>query len=451
MAKIKTIYLCDNCGAEFPKWAGKCDTCGQWDTLKSFNVDTLNKPNKSVEKRSVVKLSDRKSISTSRLNSGDLEFDRVTGNGMMPGSVILLGGEPGVGKSTLLMQIACNITKSGSKVLYFSGEESIDQLQDRANRLGVGESHLQISNEQDVDHIRQHISESSIDLVIIDSIQTVYSGNLDGLPGSLTQVRDATSQFTQSAKRHGVILLLVGHITKDGYLAGPKMLEHMVDAVLYLEGDRRHQFRVLRAVKNRFGSTHELGVYEMCSEGMKVVTNPSEHFLNERSHHVSGTSIVAILEGTRPFLVEVQALVSNAAYGNPQRNVTGFDLRRLQMLLAVLERRAGFRLGTQDVFVNIAGGMKLTEPAADLGIAVAVASSLNDIVLDQNLVIIGEVGLGGEVRSIPQAQRRINEIKQLGFKTVVVPERNKKDIRVKDIELIFVSSVSETLSRLNIT
>jgi DNA repair protein RadA/Sms len=451
LAKIKTIYLCDNCGAEFPKWAGKCDTCGQWDTLKSFNVDTLNKPNKSVEKRSVVKLSDRKSISTSRLNSGDLEFDRVTGNGMMPGSVILLGGEPGVGKSTLLMQIACNITKSGSKVLYFSGEESIDQLQDRANRLGVGESHLQISNEQDVDHIRQHISESSIDLVIIDSIQTVYSGNLDGLPGSLTQVRDATSQFTQSAKRHGVILLLVGHITKDGYLAGPKMLEHMVDAVLYLEGDRRHQFRVLRAVKNRFGSTHELGVYEMCSEGMKVVTNPSEHFLNERSHHVSGTSIVAILEGTRPFLVEVQALVSNAAYGNPQRNVTGFDLRRLQMLLAVLERRAGFRLGTQDVFVNIAGGMKLTEPAADLGIAVAVASSLNDIVLDQNLVIIGEVGLGGEVRSIPQAQRRINEIKQLGFKTVVVPERNKKDIRVKDIELIFVSSVSETLSRLNIT
>ena len=451
MAKIKTIYLCDNCGAEFPKWAGKCDTCGQWDTLKSFNVDTLNKPNKSVEKRSVVKLSDRKSISTSRLNSGDLEFDRVTGNGMMPGSVILLGGEPGVGKSTLLMQIACNITKSGSKVLYFSGEESIDQLQDRANRLGVGESHLQISNEQDVDHIRQHISESSIDLVIIDSIQTVYSGNLDGLPGSLTQVRDATSQFTQSAKRHGVILLLVGHITKDGYLAGPKMLEHMVDAVLYLEGDRRHQFRVLRAVKNRFGSTHELGVYEMCSEGMKVVTNPSEHFLNERSHHVSGTSIVAILEGTRPFLVEVQALVSNAAYGNPQRNVTGFDLRRLQMLLAVLERRAGFRLGTQDVFVNIDGGMKLTEPAADLGIAVAVASSLNDIVLDQNLVIIGEVGLGGEVRSIPQAQRRINEIKQLGFKTVVVPERNKKDIRVKDIELIFVSSVSETLSRLNIT
>lgn len=405
--------------------------------------------NKLTQPRQLKSLSESAQQTFQRIESGLEEFDRVIGGGFVPGSLVLMGGQPGIGKSTLLLQICGRLAAADKPVLYFSGEESLHQVADRANRLGAAEQNLHFANEQVVENIQAAVEKHSPAAVVVDSIQTTYSERSDNLPGSITQVRESADILMRAAKAAHTVIILVGHITKDGYLAGPKMLEHVVDTVLYLEGDRQNQFRMLRAVKNRFGSTHELGVFEMGTRGLTPVVNPSELFLSNRAQDVSGTAITSHLEGSRSFLVEVQALVSSAVYGNPQRNVTGYDLRRLSMLLAVLDRRLGFGMGIQDVFVNVVGGLKLEETAVDLGILMAVLSSLKDIPINPQTVIIGEVGLGGEVRAVSHLRQRLMEARKLDFKTVVCPKANQKDLtNLKGINIVAVRTVSEALESL---
>lgn len=430
----KTVYLCSDCGDEFPKWFGQCPSCKEWGTLSEFSVP---KSRRRGGEKSVIGGESRKPSSLGdilyrqhdeRIASNIPEVDRVLGGGLLKGSLILLGGNPGIGKSTLALQIVGN-TKATA--LYVSAEESEDQIAMRAKRLGIDHDDLQLSGENRMETLQEHIALQIPALVIIDSIQTVYSDALDSLPGSVSQIRECGQQLLQTCKQRNVTVIIIGHVTKEGVIAGPKMLEHMVDTVLYLEGDERYDHRILRSVKNRFGTTNEVGLFQMDAKGLVEVENPSELFLAERTDHVPGAAIYPSLEGTRPILVEVQALVSNANFGTPQRNVNGFDYRRLAMLLAVLEKRMNLVMGTRDVFVNLVGGLKIDDPAADLAILCAVASSTLDQQIPDDVVLVGEVGLTGEVRSVGHLQRRLQEAEALGFANAIVPKWSLERLSTK--------------------
>ena len=417
--KNKVNFLCSACGDDFPKWNGQCPSCKEWGTLSEFKV-LGKKKNTKTEYRDYRPLNDiLETEPGKRLTTGIIEADRVLGGGLLPGSLLLLGGNPGVGKSTLALHICSDINKP---VLYVSAEESEEQIAIRAKRINVESKNLHLSSENDLNGILTHIDRISPALVIIDSIQTILNPDLDSLPGSPSQIRDCGQKFLEVSKQKNVIIIIIGHVTKEGTIAGPKMLEHMVDTVLYLEGDDRYEHRILRSAKNRFGATNEVGIFHMNEGGLNEVTNPSEMFLSERSKNIPGTCIYPSLEGTRPILIEVQALVSTANFGTPQRNVNGFDFRRLAMLLAVLEKRMELVMGMKDVFINLVGGLKVDDPAADLSILCAIASSFMDKPIDENIVFMGEIGLAGEVRSISRLGHRLSEVMALGFSGAVVPE-----------------------------
>ena len=441
--KSKTVYLCSACGNDHPKWHGQCPSCNEWGTLGEFKVSKKRKKGSGGLARDSRKLSDiLQGEEVKRIPTGIAEMDRVLGGGLLPGSLILLGGNPGIGKSTLALQILPAFTKP---VLYVSAEESEEQIGLRARRLNVNSDSLHLSSENRIEGILDQISLIQPELVVIDSIQTVFSDALDSLPGSVSQIRECGQQLLQLAKQRNIAVIIIGHVTKEGVIAGPKMLEHMVDVVLYIEGDDRHDHRILRSAKNRFGTSNEVGIFQMESNGLIEVKNPSELFLAERRDDISGSTIFPSLEGSRPILVEVQALVSNANFGTPQRNVNGFDFKRLAMLLAVLEKRLGILMGTKDVFVNLVGGLKIDDPAADLAVITAVASSARDKLLPKSVILIGEVGLGGEVRSVSRLDTRINEAISLGFKSVIAPTANVKRIKTqpKGIKISGVANVGE--------
>ncbi|MDA1182253.1 MAG: DNA repair protein RadA [Bacteroidetes bacterium] len=425
MGKQKTSFFCKSCGFESPKWIGKCLGCSEWNTF--IEEPKPNKEN-TTWKKGKRKIAEPKALHTieanlaERLVLPDDELNLVLGGGLVPGAVVLLGGEPGIGKSTLLLQIAL---QTHAKTLYVSGEESETQIKLRADRLGFGNSSCQILTETLLENIFDILEHDPPELLVIDSIQTLYSEVLDATPGSISQIRECAGQLLQFAKENDVPVFLVGHITKDGALAGPKILEHMVDTVLQFEGDRHHAYRIIRALKNRFGSTHELGIYEMHGAGLKGVKNPSEIWLAQREEVLSGIGIAAVLEGIRPLLLETQALVSTAVYGTPQRSATGYDLRRLNMLLAILEKRCGFKLGQQDVFINLAGGLRLEDPALDLGLMAAIMSSFHSEPLPTKCVFSAEVGLSGEIRAVQRVEQRIAEAEKLGFTDIVVSKYNK--------------------------
>ena len=445
--KSKIAFLCSACGDDFPKWNGQCPSCREWGTLSEFKV--TNKRRRNVTQRESRSLDDiLNTDSGSRLSTGLNEVDRVLGGGLLSGSLILLGGNPGVGKSTLALHICSGLKR---KSLYISAEESEEQVALRAKRLKVSPEDLFFSGENDLDGILNHLERIQPEMLIIDSIQTIMNSSLDSLPGSPSQIRDCGQRLLETAKHKNVAILIVGHVTKEGTIAGPKMLEHMVDTVLYMEGDDRYDHRMLRSVKNRFGATHEVGIFQMNESGLEEIKNPSEMFLAERSVDVAGTTIYPSLEGTRPILVEVQALVSNANYSTPQRNVNGFDYKRLGMLIAVLDKRMGLAMGAKDVFVNLVGGLKVDDPALDLSIISSIASSTMDKPVDKGVVLCGEVGLAGEVRSINRIEHRLMEAQSLGFKTALIPSSSlKKSIKKLklDIELKPVGYVKEAFQQL---
>jgi DNA repair protein RadA/Sms len=444
--KSKTAYLCSACGSDFPKWNGQCFSCKEWGTLAEFKVSKSNK-SRNFQPRDTKSLKDILSKEPEdRIPSGLKEADRVLGGGLLPGSLILLGGNPGVGKSTLALHVCSGSQK---KVLYVSAEESEEQVALRARRIKVDHDKLFLSSENELDGIINHIDRVEPDLVVVDSIQTIMNTGLDSLPGSPSQIRDCGQRLLEISKYKNVTILIVGHVTKEGTIAGPKMLEHMVDTVLYMEGDDRYDHRILRAAKNRFGATHEVGIFQMDEAGLKEVTNPSEMFLAERSVNIAGTTIYPSLEGTRPILVEVQALVTNANYGNPQRNVNGFDFKRLGMLIAVLEKRMGLAMGTKDVYANLVGGLKVDDPAADLSIICSIASSTMDKPIGGNIILCGEVGLAGEIRSINRLEQRLNEAAALGFKKAIIPKSNLNErIRKIDIQIHAAQSVKDAFKAL---
>lgn len=428
MAKAKTIYVCQNCAATSAKWIGKCNSCGEWNTYveevmsgKSSSPVITSSSNRTAGK--ALRLDQIQTENTQRYACGVGELDRVLGGGIVPGAIILLGGEPGIGKSTLVLQLALTIPKK--KILYVSGEESVSQIKLRAQRLNNQNNDCYFVSETSLECTLEHIDRNQPDVLIIDSIQTISTENIDSSAGSVAQIRECSSAILKKAKAMQMPVFLIGHITKEGSLAGPKVLEHIVDTVLQFEGDRNHFYRILRATKNRFGSTSEIGIFEMRNDGLRQVSNPSEMLVNANKEGLSGTTIAATIEGMRPFLIEVQSLVSSAAYGNPQRSTTGFDARRLNMLLAVLERRAGFKLVTKDVFLNIAGGIKVADPAIDLAVICAVLSSNFDMPISQGICFAGEVGLTGEVRPVMRLEQRIAEAEKLGFNEIIVPAANK--------------------------
>lgn len=428
MAKTHTRYVCRQCGYQTPKWAGKCPECEQWNTF-----DEEAAPRATASKRDVLPVFDPpKPLSQvvvgehHRHSAGLKELDRVLGGGIVPGSVVLIGGDPGIGKSTLLTQAAGSLSRNDEITLYISGEESPEQIKLRANRLGVASDKLYLASETDIEQVEACIMSLKPGAVIIDSIQTMRDPMLESAPATVSQVRSCTSILTRIAKSSKIPVFIVGHVTKEGAIAGPRVLEHIVDTVLYFEGDRHQSYRILRAVKNRFGSTDELGIFEMCEEGLREVSNPSEILLSERPLHSSGSVVSAAIEGTRPLLVEVQALVAPSYFAAPRRMATGVDYNRTMLILAVLEKRAGFSFANQDVYVNVTGGVKIEEPALDLAIAAAVASSLKDMPVDPKAVIIGEIGLAGEVRGVSQAEKRIKEASRLGFERAIIPSHNKK-------------------------
>ena len=429
MPKLKKVYLCSACGDDFPKWNGQCPSCKEWGTLSDFTI-SKNKINRDI-KDSYALNDILKNEPAKRMNTSLAEVDRVLGGGLLPGSLILLGGSPGVGKSTLSLHICSELNQ---KSLYFSAEESEEQVAIRARRLGIKTENLFLSGESELNGIITHLDRMEPKFVIIDSIQTTFNSDLDSLPGSPSQIKDCGQKFLEIAKSKNITILIVGHVTKEGTIAGPKMLEHMVDTVLYLEGDDRYDHRILRSSKNRFGATHEVGIFQMDESGLSEIKNPSKIFLEERNANVSGTSIYPSLEGTRPILIEIQALVTNANYNAPQRNVTGFNYKRLGMLIAVLEKRIGLVMGTKDIFVNLVGGLKIDDPAADLSIISAIASSTMDKYIEKDIVLCGEVGLTGEVRSISHLNQRITEALSLGFKKAVVPFYGMKE-KLKNVEM----------------
>ena len=439
--KNKVNFLCSACGDDFPKWNGQCPSCKEWGTLSEFKV-LGKKKNTKTEYRDYRPLNDiLEAEPGKRLTTGIIEADRVLGGGLLPGSLLLLGGNPGVGKSTLALHICSDINKP---VLYVSAEESEEQIAIRAKRINVESKNLHLSSENDLNGILTHIDRISPALVIIDSIQTILNPDLDSLPGSPSQIRGCGQKFLEVSKQKNVIIIIIGHVTKEGTIAGPKMLEHMVDTVLYLEGDDRYEHRILRSAKNRFGATNEVGIFHMNEGGLNEVTNPSEMFLSERSKNIPGTCIYPSLEGTRPILIEVQALVSTANFGTPQRNVNGFDFRRLAMLLAVLEKRMELVMGMKDVFINLVGGLKVDDPAADLSILCAIASSFMDKPIDENIVFMGEIGLAGEVRSISRLGHRLSEVMALGFSGAVVPEASMNNkIKKSKLKIYPVTSVRQ--------
>ncbi len=427
MSKTKLKYICSNCGYESLRWLGKCPECESWNSFTEEIVETSKrKPTISKSKYELNTIETISADEADRIKTGISEFDRVLGGGLMPGSVILLGGDPGIGKSTLAMQATANINQ---KVLYATGEESEKQIKLRASRLKLNSPDFYVQAETNLSDILGAINQLSPAVVVIDSIQTMYRSELDNSPGTITQIRECTSLLMEEAKKKHYSVIIIGHVTKEGMIAGPKLLEHMVDAVIQFEGESNYSFRILRAQKNRFGSTNEIGVFEMHEDGLREVKNPSELFLSEREKQTPGSVVTSSIEGTRPILLEVQALVTPSNYGYPQRVSNGFDQRRLSILLAVLEKRAGIRVSSTNVFVNIAGGIRITEPAADLAVCSAIASSLTDKVIENQTIIIGEVGLGGEIRSVGHIEKRIQEAAKLGFKTAVVPPGNTKEIK----------------------
>lgn len=450
--KEKTLWYCSACGAESPKWAGRCPSCGEWNTMVEERVKTkpsrTPSPVSGAMKSRPQAISEIEALSEPRIHMPSEELNRVLGGGLVQGSLVLLGGEPGIGKSTLVLQ---NLLAIKSKtILYVSGEESASQLKLRADRIGRGSDNCFIVCETSLDIIFEHIENVQPGILVVDSIQTIACDALESSAGSVSQVRECAAQLLKYAKESGVPVILIGHINKEGNLAGPKVLEHIVDAVLQFEGDSKYMYRILRAIKNRFGNTSELGIYEMGQRGLREVKNPSELLLSHPGEQLSGTAIGVTVEGMRPFLIEVQALVSTAAYGTPQRSVTGFDSRRLNMLLAVLEKRVGFKLGQKDVFLNIAGGLKVNDPALDLAVICAILSSNVDMTIDSDTCFTGEVGLSGEIRTVTRIEQRISEAEKLGMKKILIPKHNLKgtDIAKFSIEIIEVAKVEEAFRAL---
>ncbi|MCE7061469.1 DNA repair protein RadA [Dyadobacter sp. CY343] len=448
MAKAKTAYFCQECGYNSPKWVGRCPSCGEWNTFVQEVIEKED-PKTAVAWKSVNLASRPRAIAEieyqnePRITTSDHELNRVLGGGIVQGSLVLIGGEPGIGKSTLMLQIA--LTLANKKVLYVSGEESDQQIKMRAERMSVKSENCFILTETHTQNIFRQIDDFKPDVLIIDSIQTMQSTFIESGAGSVSQVRECTAEFMKYAKEMGVPVFLIGHITKDGSIAGPKVLEHMVDTVLQFEGDRHNTYRILRTAKNRFGSTSELGIYEMHGSGLRQVSNPSEILISQRDEPVSGIAIGSMMEGNRPLLIEIQSLVSVATYGTPQRSSTGYDAKRLQMLLAVLEKRGGFRLGTQDVFLNVAGGLKVEDPAIDLAVVASLVSSYEDKYIPPSISFAAEVGLGGEVRAVNRIENRISEAEKLGFKKIYISKYNSKglDLKRNSIEIIPVAHLDQ--------
>ncbi|MBS4028586.1 MAG: DNA repair protein RadA [Ignavibacteriales bacterium] len=450
MPKTLSKFTCQNCGYVSPRWTGKCSNCNEWNTFVEEITSSSQKKSSHhlKETANIVSLDKVDVEETERIKTNIEEFDRVLGGGIVPGSVILVGGDPGIGKSTLMMQFAGALKEE--TVLYITGEESLKQVRLRSERLGMSSmKNIFLLAETNMEIISALLNEHLPRVVVVDSIQTMYYSQMESPAGSVGQVRESTAAFTKFAKNNNIPVFLVGHVTKEGLIAGPKVIEHIVDTVLQFEGDNHYSYRILRAMKNRFGSTNEIGIFEMRDVGLREVKNPSEVFLSERKFGNAGSAVVATIEGTRPILVEVQALVTSTSYNIPQRNATGFDLRRLAMLLAVLEKRVGLKLGTYDVFVNVAGGIRIDEPASDLGIASSIVSSLRDKAIDAQSVAIGEVGLGGEIRTVSQIERRVQEAAKLGFKKIIVPKNNLKELRLSgEVEVIGVEGVETAIKEL---
>lgn len=447
MAKNQTVFVCSNCGNESPKWLGKCPACNSWNTFCEEKIVTSKvSGEKKAVSAEVKKLNSVEIEKYSRYKTGYEELDRVLGGGLVQGSLVLLGGEPGIGKSTLILQICDKIKVNGS-VLYISGEESATQIKMRADRLNINNENILFLGETCIETIENTLESVKPDFIIIDSIQTMYSEQLQAAAGSVSQVREITARIMQMCKRKNITTILIGHVTKDGNIAGPRVLEHMVDTVLYLEGERYFSYRILRGVKNRFGSTNEVGLFEMREEGLCEIENPSEILISERDGNPSGSVIVASLEGTRPMLVEIQALLAPTAFGMPRRTGIGVDYNRMALLMAVLEKRAGLHISNYDAYINVVSGIKIDEPAVDLGIALAIASNFKNVPLPKDLVVVGEIGLTGEIRSVNSLEKRVKEAEKMGFKTFVVPESGKKQIKYKttSINVIGVKTISEAL------
>lgn len=452
MGKVNTVFVCSNCGYDSSKWFGRCPSCNEWNTCYEEKISKKQDNSKSGTKKktSLVKLNEVENKNMVRTSTGFKELDRVLGGGLVKGSLVLLGGEPGIGKSTLILQI-CDKIEGEAKVLYVSGEESADQIKIRADRLGINNDSIVFLGETDIDIIEETILEVNPELVIIDSIQTMYSDEIMSGPGSVSQVREVTSRIMRLCKKEDITTIIIGHVTKEGTIAGPRVLEHMVDTVLYLEGERYFAYRILRGVKNRFGSTNEIGMFEMKDTGLCEIDNPSSVLLSERNENSAGSIVVASIEGTRPLLVELQALTTTSVFGISRRTANGIDYNRLTLLIAVLEKRAGLPLGAQDVYLNVIGGIKISEPALDLGIVLAASSSFKNISIPKDVIAIGEVGLTGEVRRVNMMEKRIKEAEKLGFKKCIIPESNKK--LLKDgykLDIIGVKNIIEAMKYLGL-
>ena len=453
MAKIKTKYVCQECGYENSKWLGKCPECSNWNTFVEEIEEKRSKSNKEVfviDKSSSrpLNINSIETIKEQRFSTCINELDRVLGGGVVKGSLVLVGGDPGIGKSTLLIQVSSNVANSGKKVLYISGEESASQIKMRAQRLGIKSDNLYIFAENNLSIIEAHLESVNPDLIIVDSIQTVFSPEITSAPGTVSQIKEGTSRFMKISKKMGISTFVVGHVTKEGALAGPKVLEHMVDTVLYFEGERFNTYRLVRAVKNRFGSTNELGVFEMREIGLVELENPSKILISEKPKDVAGSVIISTVEGTRPMLLELQALVSPTSFGIPKRTATGVDYNRVSLLMAVLEKRVGMQIQNQDVYINVVGGIKINEPSIDLGIVMSIASSFRNIPIDGNVAITGEVGLTGEIRAVSFIEKRIAECKKLGFTKIIIPKSNYE--AVKDIKVIDICPVDSVRQAINI-
>ncbi len=447
MSKTKIKYVCSNCGYESPNWLGKCPSCGEWNTFTEEKFSTSRSRSKSETTVKIVKLDGTTAPEGKRILTGINEFDRTLGGGFMPGSLVLVGGDPGIGKSTLIMQAAA---KAKVETLYVTGEESVNQINSRANRLGISSDKISLFTETDSEEIEKAVLKLKPELLIIDSIQTIYDPKIDNAPGSVTQLREVTSNLMRLSKTNNITTVIIGHVTKEGFIAGPKILEHIVDTVLQFEGEKNYSFRILRALKNRFGNTNEIGVFEMTQNGLRQVENPSEIFLSQKEKELPGSVVTASLEGSRAVLIEIQALTTYSNYGNPQRVATGLDYKRLAILLAVLEKRAGLRTSYNNVFVNIAGGLKIFEPAVDLAVCAAIASSINDKIIPSDMLLLGEIGLGGEVRNVSNIEKRISEAEKLGIKTALAPKGNLKNLKSSKLKIIAVGDIAEAFSKLGI-
>lgn len=454
MAKTKTIFVCNNCGYESAKWLGKCPACNEWNSLVEEKIQKSNDftvgNNEKKKNNKPMMLNSVEGKETSRVSTGYEELDRVLGGGIVKGSLILVGGEPGIGKSTLILQLCDKITGEG-KVLYVSGEESAEQIKLRADRLNIHNDDIMFLGETDIDIIQTNILELNPKLVIIDSIQTMYSDEITSAAGTVSQVREITARIMKLCKCNNITTIIIGHVTKEGNIAGPRVLEHMVDTVLYIEGERYFSYRILRSVKNRFGSTNEIGMFEMQNEGMVEILNPSTVLISEKDDNPPGSIVVASMEGTRPLLIELQALTATTVFGLPRRTANGIDYNRLTLLMAVLEKKVGMNLSNQDVYLNVVSGIRISEPAVDLGMILSVASSFKNFSIPKDTVAIGEVGLTGEVRSVNLIEKRIKEVEKLGFKTCIIPESNKKVLKEKyKLDIIGVKNINEAMQKLGL-